>query len=413
MSKSNWSWSAEEDELLNSLVEQYGRKWEEIATHFEGRTHNACCLRYYNMRSESKVKTGKFSAEEDRNLFNWIFSTIEAKLPTSISEFEGRRKGDLNKRVDQLKSMFYSCLFPGWEFQQFKKEEDQPKGKRGRPAGVKGVKRKRNRGGNDLKREYNEEIGRIMLQEFDIKKEPEDRNKKELDKYNDNEILNHNETKRGYEDKRLTREQFFELSGISDEDEKPWTALEDTQLFELYNAVGSKWIDFEKFINMRSKDEIRNHFYNTLKWAAFEYKDDVDKELNELRNQFENLNNLYIDDPINASEQDLENLIPVAVTLLKLDVSRKILWIPPSVKSEFKESSGPKTKEDNLLNLYHKSIKKSNSSHTSPSKPSSKVGKNTQLSNKEDDSSSASSVESDISLILSKKQQFLRNAVNS
>ena len=128
-------WTQEESELLISLAKKYNNKWTEVCKHLKNRTPTAWSVRFCIMNSESKAKTGKWSSEEDMNLYNWIFKPLEDRIGMNISDFGGRRKGDVFKRVDYFKSTLFNCLFPGMEYKTVKNEES--KNTRVRKSGIK------------------------------------------------------------------------------------------------------------------------------------------------------------------------------------------------------------------------------------------------------------------------------------
>ena len=58
-------WTAEEDEVLRSMVEEYGaRDWSSIALNLPGRIGKQCRERWHNHLDPS-VKSGNWTAEED------------------------------------------------------------------------------------------------------------------------------------------------------------------------------------------------------------------------------------------------------------------------------------------------------------------------------------------------------------
>ncbi len=62
------SWSKEEDKLLISLYKPNNiKKWVTIAKNFHEKDQKDCMLRY--LKINPKIKKGKWSYEEDRNLF--------------------------------------------------------------------------------------------------------------------------------------------------------------------------------------------------------------------------------------------------------------------------------------------------------------------------------------------------------
>ena len=221
--------------------------------------------------------------------------------------------------------------------------------------------------------------------------------------------------------KKITREQFMELSGLWDESDQPWTKIEDSQLFELHTALKNNWSGISKFIENRDADEIQQHFYSTLKWAAFEYKNDVDYKTGVLSKQFKNQSSLYLDDPLNASNEELEEFCPVAIFLLNLDVSTTQKKTP-LVKNEPVEKKTAESEEDVLAKMYKEKFQTTQKKADKQSIMNSELVKDTeelkksvdnfwwkQLVNNDDNSNvSASSAESDLSLMLSRKTKKLK-----
>lgn len=71
-SKGN-KWSKEEDRLLLNLTEKYEEKnWDEIATHFEGKSPKQCLSRWKKIITQTELIKGPWTYEEDRKLLKWI-----------------------------------------------------------------------------------------------------------------------------------------------------------------------------------------------------------------------------------------------------------------------------------------------------------------------------------------------------
>lgn len=71
-SKGN-KWSKDEDKLLLNLTEKYEEKnWDEIATHFEGKSSKQCLSRWKKINTQTEIIKGPWTYEEDRKLLKWI-----------------------------------------------------------------------------------------------------------------------------------------------------------------------------------------------------------------------------------------------------------------------------------------------------------------------------------------------------
>lgn len=66
-------WSKDEDKLLLDLTEKYEEKnWEDIATHFEGKSPKQCFNRWKKINTQTELIKGPWTYEEDRKLLKWI-----------------------------------------------------------------------------------------------------------------------------------------------------------------------------------------------------------------------------------------------------------------------------------------------------------------------------------------------------
>ena len=415
-------WSKEEDDKLLFLYNKFGKNWDKIAQNFEGRSRKGIIERFYKI--DPTIKSGKWDDEENKHLCIWLFQNVEDRLNTSISEFNGRRKKDVLKRVDFIKGIVSKCMFPNSEF-IIKNEESKVSLKSLKVDTGKNKVSKRRENKRIAKEEQFED--EEDTDEFTNENINSDMNLRSGRKINDDKMNNiknnsikkesinvQRETKKY---KKLSRDQFIELSGICNDSDQPWSKVEDTQLFELYSALGNNWSGISKFIEGRNAADIEQHFYSTLKWAAFEYKNDVDYGVGVLSQQFKNLPNLYVSSPMDAAADELEAVVPVAATLLNLDVSASSH--KPLVKNEPVEHAD----DEVLANMYkqkfqsakRKPHKTQNAANSELLKDTEELKKSVenfwwkQLTNNDDNSDvSASSVESDLSLVLSKKAAKLK-----
>ena len=73
---------------------------------------------------------------------------------------------------------------------------------------------------------------------------------------------------------QLELTQFITLSSLDIPDEPKWSTKDTSKLIQLQEALGSNLDAMTKYFKERSRYSIRHHFFNILKWAAFEYSND-------------------------------------------------------------------------------------------------------------------------------------------
>ncbi len=109
-------WTEEEDEQLKNLVDQHGEKWAEIAKEMPGRTDIRCRQRYKRNLSPPTIKQGKWTEEENEQLQNLVDQ--HGKKWTEIAK-------EMLGRTDSQCSRHYKTLNPAIKHGNWTEEEDE------------------------------------------------------------------------------------------------------------------------------------------------------------------------------------------------------------------------------------------------------------------------------------------------
>ncbi|KAJ7331940.1 hypothetical protein JRQ81_014120 [Phrynocephalus forsythii] len=110
-------WSREEDELLNSLVSQYGHDWKFLASHFPNRTEQQCQYRWLRVLNPVLVK-GPWTKQEDQKVIELV-KKYGTKQWTLIAK---HLKGRLGK---QCRERWHNHLNPEVKKSSWTEEEDR------------------------------------------------------------------------------------------------------------------------------------------------------------------------------------------------------------------------------------------------------------------------------------------------
>ena len=128
-----------------------------------------------------------------------------------------------------------------------------------------------------------------------------------------------------------SRSAFIQKHKLSSKREKEWMKSEDEKLFKYYELFGPDYVSISEMIPNRNSDSVKTHFLNTLRWAAYKYKKDIDRGINKLKNKFSNKEMLYLDDPIVANDCLLYRLAPVAKYLLDIKNELQLSEFDPKI----------------------------------------------------------------------------------
>ncbi|XP_053106693.1 myb-related protein B isoform X2 [Hemicordylus capensis] len=110
-------WSREEDELLNSLVTQFGHDWKFLASHFPNRTEQQCQYRWLRVLNPVLVK-GPWTKHEDQKVIELV-KKYGTKQWTLIAK---HLKGRLGK---QCRERWHNHLNPEVKKSSWTEEEDR------------------------------------------------------------------------------------------------------------------------------------------------------------------------------------------------------------------------------------------------------------------------------------------------
>ncbi|XP_008117286.1 myb-related protein B [Anolis carolinensis] len=110
-------WSREEDELLNSLVNQFGHDWKFLASHFPNRTEQQCQYRWLRVLNPVLVK-GPWTKQEDQKVIELV-KKYGTKQWTLIAK---HLKGRLGK---QCRERWHNHLNPEVKKSSWTEEEDR------------------------------------------------------------------------------------------------------------------------------------------------------------------------------------------------------------------------------------------------------------------------------------------------
>ena len=310
-------WTLDEDELLKELVSKCNKNWKEIAKHFDNRSVYGCQKRFNKI--DPNFKFGGWEKDEDSNLCDWLFSNVEERITPTHWLIQTRRKWDILKRLDFFRKIICDKLFPEG-YTLAKKEESKhslPKEitSAAKPKGRRKIK-------EEMKNcEDNDSSDHIPI----VKNEPNKRKNKCIKQENhlpSDKVSNPYSIPQNFPSKTMTKDQFLVLAGIEESDSS-WTKIEDEQLLELYKALGNDWDSIQKFMKAHTSESIQLHLLNILRWTAYEYKSDFDWDRRILSKQFPNHNELYMQNPLTESEENLRNLLEVACYLLNLNLCTK------------------------------------------------------------------------------------------
>ncbi|KAL7985501.1 hypothetical protein Chor_004071, partial [Crotalus horridus] len=112
----DWSW-AKQDELLNSLVTQFGHDWKFLASHFPNRTEQQCQYRWLRVLNPVLVK-GPWTKQEDQKVIELV-KKYGTKQWTLIAK---HLKGRLGK---QCRERWHNHLNPEVKKSSWTEEEDR------------------------------------------------------------------------------------------------------------------------------------------------------------------------------------------------------------------------------------------------------------------------------------------------
>ncbi len=107
---SRGKWSKEEDDLLISLVKQFGKKWAKISKIMKNRSGKQIRDRFINCLDESNLKE-PFSEEEDKKIIKF-YKLYGSKWSVISKKFIGRTG-------DAIKNRFNWYIKPGKKFCNF------------------------------------------------------------------------------------------------------------------------------------------------------------------------------------------------------------------------------------------------------------------------------------------------------
>ncbi|XP_066481747.1 myb-related protein B [Tiliqua scincoides] len=110
-------WTREEDELLNSLVTQFGHDWKFLASHFPNRTEQQCQYRWLRVLNPVLVK-GPWTKHEDQKVIELV-KKYGTKQWTLIAK---HLKGRLGK---QCRERWHNHLNPEVKKSSWTEEEDR------------------------------------------------------------------------------------------------------------------------------------------------------------------------------------------------------------------------------------------------------------------------------------------------
>ena len=348
MSKSYWT--EDEDKLLTRLVTG-GVAWAEISKEINI-SYGACFKRWRKI--DPSFKSGYWDKEEDFSLILWLFSNLESRIASQNDLWANRRRSDVIKRTEFLKKQFIEKMFPEG-IEKYQTEES----KRREVKKWSEMRSKRKIKAEHKESEASEEYEEKTKNKFNANKITNVKEENTFKEHKTNNDLN------ALKQKSLSRREFFAIAGIEDKG-KEWSKAEDEKLFKLSNTLNKDWKSISKFIQGRAQGSIYEHYINTLRWSAYEYKVDWDMKINKLSKLFPNHHELYVIDCISLNNHKLESFVPIALHLLNITqtVKNEIIDIENEnfdVKVKNKEYLR-KEKDENTINLLEsKSDKFANS----------------------------------------------------
>jgi hypothetical protein len=115
--------SHEEDQFIQNLVEEIGKKWNKIAKKMNNRTGRQIRERYINYLDPSIIQ-GKFSFEEDEKLMTFLSSNNQISWKEIEIDFPGRTQIHLKNRSKFL--LANSQTFQNSEKQVDKNQDCNP-----------------------------------------------------------------------------------------------------------------------------------------------------------------------------------------------------------------------------------------------------------------------------------------------
>ena len=323
-------WTAEQDELLLSMLNKCDMEFKKAQKYFPHKTVNALQLRF--RRIDPSVKSGKWLDDEDIKLIQWVFDDAILRAESSLALFGGRRKIDVENRVLHFKNVLLDRMFPGKKI-NLKSESVKVKNsskkskrvmKRDRKNSDEGACNSTNSSKNkNIKREKNSPINKLNELTESIKKEKvtfKDNSSKSLS----SALKESMKSKEGVSEDPLDLQKFLISSNLSDKSDRVWTNCEVKKLFELHSALGTNWTSISKFFDGTTSQSVEEYFFNVLKYSAFVYSSDLDSDENELATRFPDVDKLSIDDPLTASQEQLLPLTAVALHLVSIGQSNSV-----------------------------------------------------------------------------------------
>ena len=291
-------WTLEQDQLLIQLLEEYDGDFNKVGTHFPDKSVGAIRIRFH--RIDPGVKSGKWDSQEDIKLVHWVFDDSIIRVDSCVGMFEGRRRNDVENRVKYYKKLIFEHMFPDYKLRDIqticrtnngtrkrvKKEERKVKWEGSKNHKIETLVKKTKNLINNIK---SETVWK-PLRSFELT----------------SEALNIKFTP------KLALNQFINLSNINSSSVPDWSKQETDQMFELYKTLKDDWHTMHKLITTRSPESIKTHFQNALKYAAFEYSNDINSELGVLSQLFGTHSDMVLKDPLNATEEELAPYTPIA-----------------------------------------------------------------------------------------------------
>ena len=178
------------------------------------------------------------------------------------------------------------------------------------------------------------------------------------------EILDsQNKKNENIEDVLKSKKQEFFMSCLEKfEKWELWSNLEEWMLIQLYIKYDSNFKLITKAFYNRKQKEIRKYFFALLRWTAYEWKLELNKDQIQSNTDFGENDNLFVENPQTMSEEDCLRFITPCKSSLKynsnLDYEKiykqtKIEPEFPSLNSSISIESLQKRK---LMRLYSKNF---------------------------------------------------------
>ena len=266
-------WTSEEDEKLISLLEKHEGKYSAISKYFPNRTTWALLRRFAKI--DPSVKSGQWSSDEDATLLLWIFNTASDTISNSLSLFEGRKLTNVKNRIEYFKNELKDKLHLSIKTknesvikksntnkrkskmamkQEAKQQKMPPHDNIGNTFSEEDTKSCILKKTHNLIKRVKTEVGPVGASDWSTSAPLLKPTSPSMQSFNIGQSL-----------QKFLRTQDHIPPALCN-----LTTREYHEIFDLQKALGNNWEAIAKFIPNTNSTSLKTHFYNFLRWTAYE-----------------------------------------------------------------------------------------------------------------------------------------------